>query len=135
MAYPGPARPRHPKRVVVLDFFRTDCKPCRNGLPKLVKLHKKLRSRGVQVVLVALLEDEEGEAKLDRFLARYPLPFPVLVDAYSNVARKYVATGDSVQIPALFVIDRNGVLRSRVGGVVDSKVLEKLQARIEELLK
>ena len=42
-AYRGKDRPRKPRQLVVLDFFRTDCKPCKKGLPKLVKLHQSYK--------------------------------------------------------------------------------------------
>lgn len=134
LAYPGKAKRHRPKRVVVLDFFRTDCKPCRKALPKLVELHKKFKDRPVRVVLVALLEEDEGQEKLDRFLKKQRLPFPVLVDAYALAGKKYVAKGNGVQIPALFVIDRSGVLRARFSGLA-SKSKATIHKTISDLLK
>jgi peroxiredoxin len=134
LAYPGRAKRHRPKRVVVLDFFRTDCKPCRKALPELVALHKKFKDRPVRVILVALLEEDEGQEKLDRFLKKQRLPFPVLVDAYAVAGKKYVAKGSGVQIPALFVIDRSGVLRARFSGLVP-KSKARIHKTISDLLK
>lgn len=134
LAYPGRAKRRRPKQVVVLDFFRTDCKPCRKALPELVELHKRFKDRPVRVILVALLEEEEGREKLDRFLNKRRLPFPVLVDAYAMAGKKYVAKGSGVQIPALFVIDRSGVLRARFSGLA-SKSKTTIHKTISDLLK
>jgi peroxiredoxin len=131
---PGQRPPLHPKAAVVLDFFRTDCKPCRASLPHLVGLHRKLAARGVLVALVALLEEDEGEARLEAFLKQTPLPFPVLVDAYGVVAKKYVRKGEGFQIPQTFVVDRQAVLRVRQGAL-DAKAAAALQASIEALLK
>jgi len=134
LSYSGKGRSYRPKHVVVLDFFRTDCKPCRKALPKLAALHSKLKGQRVKVFLVALLEQDEGQEKLDRFLKGKRLPFPVLVDAYAVASKKYVAKGSGVQIPALFVIDRKGVLRARRAGLQtkDQAALLKL---ITDLLK
>jgi len=134
LCYPGAARAHQPKHVVVLDFFRTDCKPCRKSLPRLVELHKQLKGKAVKVMLVALLEDDEGQEKLDSFLRGQQLPFPVLVDAYAVASKKYVSKGGGVQIPALFVIDRAGVLRARHGGV-EAKEQAALHKQIMDLLK
>jgi peroxiredoxin len=131
LAYPGPERPRRPKQVVVLDFFRTDCEPCRKGLPKLIDLHRRTEGKGVRVILLALLEDEEGESKLDRFLAENPVPFTVLVDAYAAVGKKYVEEGGKVRIPALFVVDRAGVIRERVDGLVAAGLDRVLRRALE----
>jgi cytochrome c biogenesis protein CcmG, thiol:disulfide interchange protein DsbE len=134
LAYPAPEKRGRPRAVVALDFFRTDCKPCKKALPKLVELHKKFAGKQLKVLLVALLEEEEGEDKLDKFLKENPLPFLVLVDPYGAAAKKYVAGKGGFQIPAIFVVDKDGVLRHRLQGG-DAEALTKLHHQIEELLK
>lgn len=131
---PDQRPPLRSKAAVVLDFFRTDCKPCRASLPHLVTLHKKLAGRGVLVLLVALLEEDEGEQKLEAFLKQQPLPFPVLIDAYGVVAKKYVRKGEGFQIPQIFVIDRKAVLRARQGAL-DAKAEAALLRVVEGLLQ
>ena len=133
-AYQGKAKPRKPKKAVVLDFFRTDCKPCRKGLPKLFKLHRKFKKGGVQVVMVALLEDENGEDKLDQFLKKNPIPFMVLVDSYGTVAKKYVVEDGKVKIPALFLMDHQRKLRHVVRGL-DEKSFQQLKSRLGKLAR
>jgi peroxiredoxin len=138
LAYPPPEKTGRPRKVVVLDFFRTDCKPCKKALPKLIELHKKLGGKSLKVILMALLEEDEGEEKLERFLKESPVPFLVLVDAYGAAAKKYISgksgQGSSYQIPSLFVIDRSGLLRHRLQGG-DAESLPKLHHQIEELMK
>lgn len=109
LAYQGKERAWAKKRPLLLDFFRTDCQPCINALPELVSLAEKHREAGLQVVMVALLEDKDGPQKLDRFLAERKLPFKVVVDATSSVAEKYL--GNPAPLPATFLIDRSGVLK------------------------
>jgi peroxiredoxin len=133
-AYPAPDKPGRARKVVLLDFFRTDCAPCKKALPKLVDLHRKLAGKPLQVMLLALLEEDEGEEKLERFLKANPVPFLVLVDPYGTAAKKYIADKGGYQIPSLFMIDRGGVLRHRwLGG--KAVMVSQLQAQIEELLK
>ena len=109
LAYPGPERRRGKKQPVLLDFFRTDCGPCRQAMPDLVSIYQELRARGLEVVLVALLEPEQGREKLTRYLEENKLPFPIVVDDTDHVAKKYL--GKTVKLPATFLIDRDGVLR------------------------
>lgn len=109
-AYPGKAQPRKPKQAVLLDFFATDCKACREELPQVIELARQRKD--IQVLMVAIPEAEEGEKKLDAFLKEHPLPFPVLVDSYQTVARKYVASRDSITLPALFLIGKSGRIRA-----------------------
>lgn len=108
MAYPGAEKKYAKKRPVLLDFFRTDCKPCIESLPQLVQVHQKFQSHGLEVLMVALLEDEDGRGKLERFLATQKLPFPVVVDQANHVSKKYL--GATVSLPATFLLDRHGVL-------------------------
>ena len=117
LAYPGAERPGRPKQHIVLDFFRTDCKACIKELPQFVAFHERHKGQGVQVMLVALLEEDEGTAKLDSFLARNPLPFTVLIDSYGSVAKDWVHDGSGIWLPSTFFIDRDGVVRKRLKGI------------------
>lgn len=134
-AYPGGERPNRPRRVVLLDFFRTDCAPCKKSLPKLAELQKRFAGKPIKVILVALLEEEEGQEKLDRFLKENPQPFLVLLDPYGTAAKKYIRNEKGgYEIPSLFVLDRQGVLRARTRGL-NAESQPKIQKLIEELCK
>lgn len=115
-------------KVVVVDFFRTDCKPCVKSLVALKKLHKAYgKDKRVRFLVVALLEQDGGEGRLEAFLKKTPVPFPVVVDAYDTVAKKFIAKGNSVQLPSLFVVDKKGVVRWRHTELLtDTKALDKL---------
>ncbi len=133
LAYPGRARAHQPKHTLLLDFFRTDCKPCRKSLAKLVQLHKRYQAKGLKIVLVALLEEQQGREKLDAFLRKRRLPFTVLIDAYGVAGKKYVKKGNGFSIPASFIVDRDGVLRQRFG-MIDDKAARSLSATLSKLL-
>jgi peroxiredoxin len=135
LAYAGEERRGRPRRAVVIDFFRTDCEPCKKSLPRLGELHKKLAARGLRVIMIALLEDEEGQEKLDRFLKQRPQPFLVLVDPYGAAAKKYLRSEKGgYEIPALFVIDKRGVLRLQARGLT-SELAPKVTKLVEDLLR
>jgi peroxiredoxin len=109
LAYPGPEKSYAKKHPIVLDFFRTDCEPCIKAMPELVALHHKFGPFGLEVVLVALLEEQNGREKLEAYLAQQKFPFKVVIDQSNHFAKKYI--GETVSLPASFMIDRNGVLR------------------------
>lgn len=114
LAYPGKEKSYAKKRPLFLDFFRTDCEPCKNALPDLVKLTNTVQPQGIDVILVALLEQDDGRQKLDRFLAEAKLPMKVVIDDNELFAKKYL--GDPVTLPATFLIDQNGVvLKAKYG--------------------
>lgn len=127
LAYPGPEKTRRPRSPVLLDFFRTDCPPCVQKLPELVRQHGRLKEQGITVVLVALLEPDEGEEKLRAFLARNPVPFTVIVDRYEDVAKRYIYDGRAAVLPSMIVVDAQGVVQA-VGRDLGGAVAEALQA-------
>lgn len=122
MAYPGHEKSWKKKREVLIDFFRTDCKPCMKELPQVLAYHQKHKDK-VQVILIALLESENGREKLDQFLKTHEFDFPVLVDSYETVAKQYIVNGETVTLPSIFYIDRNGTVRARFVGLKEN--LEK----------
>jgi peroxiredoxin len=109
-AFPGkPFRKGVKKCPVLLDFFRTDCEPCKKSLPELVETHKTYAERGLKVVLVALHEQTDGRERLRAYLEQHPVPFLVLEDPTDFVAERYL--GKSVSLPATFLIDPEGILK------------------------
>jgi peroxiredoxin len=130
-AYPGNERARAKKRPLVLDFFRTDCAPCQASMPELVQAWHDYNKRGLEVVLVALLEPDQGREKLQKYLERMKLPFLVLVDDNEYFSKKYL--GPTGALPATFLIDRDGVIRrSRYG--VKGAFKDTFASLIEQLL-
>jgi len=116
IAYPGKEVSWKKKKKVLIDFFQTDCVPCKKELPQVVAYHNKFKDK-VQVMMIALLESEDGRAKLDKFLKDNKIPFPVLVDEYENAAKKYIVDGETVTLPSIFLIDENGIVRARFVGL------------------
>jgi peroxiredoxin len=131
MAYPGEEKTWKKKKKVMLDFFRTDCKPCMKELPQVIEYHQKNKEK-VQVVMIALLESEDGREKLDKFLKEQKIPFPVLVDAYETVAKKYILDGETCTLPSIFFINREGVVLARFVGLkqdLDSSLKKALHSK------
>jgi peroxiredoxin len=108
LAYRGKEKSWAKKRPVLLDFFRTDCGACVNAMPDLVKLAERIQPKGVDVIVVALLEEEDGENRLRQYLAKDEFPFQVVVDPTGDTSKKYV--GDPATLPSAFLIDRNGTI-------------------------
>lgn len=109
LAYPGREKRWAKKQPLMVDFFRTDCTPCKKALPQLVALHELHAEEGLRILLIGLLErGDDGRDKLLKYLAEHPVPFTVVIDRNENVAKKYI--GEVADLPATFLIDRNGIL-------------------------
>lgn len=130
IAYAGKEKAWAKKRPILLDFFRTDCRPCREALPELRTLHERYQAAGLEVLLIALLEQENGRAKLEAFLKEAKLPFRVAVDESEHFATRYL--GKEAKLPATFLLDRDGkiVELRRKGGPVAEVFEPKIKALV-----
>ena len=114
-------------RVVLVNFWATWCGPCREELPQLAKLHDKYRAAGLVLLGVNVDDDPRKAAEL---ATRLGLRFPVLLDTDKQVSRRY----DMSAMPATFLIDRDGVVRSIHRGY-RAGFEQRYDAEIRDLLK
>lgn len=105
------------RHFVLLDFFSMSCRPCKRELPKVVEFYKRFRDRGVTVFLVALPEQVSDKARIRGFLTKNPVPFPVLLDSYENVAKKYIFDKGSAILPTLLLIGPDAKVKKRIRGL------------------
>jgi thiol-disulfide isomerase/thioredoxin len=115
-------------RVVLVDFWASWCKPCREELPVLETLHKKYASKGL-VILGVNVDKDERIAK--KFLSdnKLTLSFPLANDAKHEVAERYAPP----TMPSSYVIDRAGKVQFVHAGFRASDA-KKLEAEIAKLL-
>ncbi|MCL6565904.1 MAG: TlpA family protein disulfide reductase [Acidobacteriia bacterium] len=114
-------------QVVVLNFWATWCKPCREEMPLLEKIHREYTDRGV-VVIGASVDAQATEARIAPFVHEHGLTFPIWKGARLSQVEAFV--GEQA-LPATVLLDRQGRIRRRWLGVVREA---ELRARLEELL-
>jgi len=97
-------------KVVLLNFWATWCQPCVVELPSLLQLHHDQPD----LVILGVSIDEDTDA-YTRFIARHHVDFTTVRDP-SQSAPKLFHTD---MWPETYVIDRNGVIRSKYIGTQD----------------
>ncbi|MBU1078275.1 MAG: TlpA family protein disulfide reductase [Spirochaetes bacterium] len=119
------------KKIVVVNFWATYCKPCEKETPELIKMAKEYKDKDVVILFVSL--DKEGSKKVSPFLKEHKFEIPsedVLLDIYKITAQKYGVT----KLPSLFVVDKNGKITYSCVGYKKSN-LENVNRTLEELTK
>jgi peroxiredoxin len=98
--------------VVVLNFWATWCKPCKEEMPALENLHKRLGGKGLAVVAIS---DYEPKEKVLKFLKKFPYTFKILTDEKGKTSEAYKA----FHLPTTFVIDKEGMAVGKAIGPRD----------------
>ena len=95
--------------VVLLDFWATWCKPCREATPHLVRLHRRME--GKPFVLVGVSADQD-RAALEAYVAEEEVPWPQIWDGDHRVTAAFGV--DS--FPSYIVLDHEGRPVSKLTG-------------------
>lgn len=92
------------KKIVYLDFFATWCTTCREEMSRLKELNSRYKNDGLEVIAINV---QESPDKVNKFIAKYEIPFPVLLDEKAEVAKLYNLVG----FPFNLIIDGNGTIK------------------------
>lgn len=108
-------------KLVYLDFWASWCGPCRQSLPILNEIRGKFKSKGFEVVAVNV---DENLADALKFLSKYPVDYPILLDPNGSMPGVYQIKG----MPTAYLIDDKGkIIYKHVGfKKKDRKKIEKL---------
>ncbi len=102
----------HAGRPLVINFWASWCEPCRDEMPALGRLPKRLASSGLTVVTVAVADRESDAAK---FMREAQLSLPVLHDRDQRISRAWGAR----LLPYTVVLDRGHRIVARAQGEID----------------
>jgi len=120
----GPAELRG--RVVLVNFWATDCPTCVKEMPRLVETYTRFQPQGFEVIAVAMRHDPPNYVL--NYSEKNALPFKVALDPLGELAKAF----DNVKLtPTTIVIDKRGNVVTRILGEPD---FAKLDALIERKL-
>lgn len=115
----GPAELRG--KVVLVNFWATDCPTCVREMPQITATYGKYRDRGFEVIAVAMKHDPPNYVL--NFTEKNRLPFKVALDPMGELAKAY---GDVKLTPTTFLVDKRGAVVSRILGEPDFTRLHQL---------
>lgn len=106
-------------QVVLVNLWATWCAPCKEEMPVLQTFYDDYRDQGFVVIAI---NDGDPASDVREFVGDYALTFPVWLDP------TYIATEEAfhtLNLPASFVIDRQGTIQLAWVGRISSSMLEQ----------
>src|SRR5438105_5501245 len=113
-------------KTVIVNFWATWCEPCRDEMPSLQRLARRMADRNLVVLTVDVGEAPE---RIRRFLTQAGIELPVLLDRDSSTSRAWQARG----YPTSYVVGPDGRIRYYYVGALDwtservTRVLERMR--------
>lgn len=97
-------------KATLLNFWATWCPPCKQEMPSIEALWKKMRGEAFDIVAISV---QESRKTVESFMKEYPYTFPIYLDESGAVSGMFVSQG----IPTTFILDKTGkVIAGTVGG-------------------
>jgi peroxiredoxin len=97
-------------KVVLLNFWWSDCAPCILELPSLLELHRD--EPNLAILAVSIDDDPDSYSE---FLVRRHVNLITVRDPSQSAAKLF----HTEQWPETYVIDRNGIIRRKFIGAQD----------------
>ena len=97
-------------KVVLLNFWWSECAPCLEELPSLLELHHQMPSLAILAVSI-----DDDAATYSRFLVRHHVDLITVRDPSESAAQLY----HTDMWPETYLIDRNGIIRRKFVGPQD----------------
>ncbi|MDR2435463.1 MAG: redoxin domain-containing protein [Treponema sp.] len=99
-------------KAVFLNFWATWCGPCRMEMPSMEKVYQGLKDRGFEILAVNVGEQTK---QVSDFMRENKLNFPAALDENGIIGSYYGVQA----IPTTYILDRRGLIISRVVGAID----------------
>ena len=116
-------------KVVLVNFWATDCVTCVKEMPEIVATYNKYRSQGFETIAVAMRHDPPNYVL--GYVEKNKLPFTVALDPMGELAKAF---GEVKLTPTTFVIDKQGKIaqkNSSVKAADDSKAILELIEKLK----
>ncbi len=119
------------KDAVLLFFWSFFCGPCREEIPMINEMARSFSGKGLQVIGVNL-DGVEMKKAIQKFIVNEKIAFRIVFDELEGDAFRVADPYGVAGTPALFIVDKNGVVSYSAVGAVTAAALK---AEIEKAVK
>jgi len=98
--------------LTVINLWATWCVPCLKEMPELDRLRARLEKNGVD--LIGLNVDAEPDGRLQQFLRKVPVGYPIYIGGMSAISQLFAT--DELTVPLSVVIGQNGRVEQLISG-------------------
>lgn len=113
-------------KIVIINFWATDCKSCIEEIPHLIKLYDNYHSKGLEIISVSMYYDLPNHVVT--MGKNKKIPYDLALDLRGQHAKAF----SNVQLtPTTFLINSQGQISAKKIGLFDMIVMEK---QIQQLI-
>ena len=101
-------------KVVLINFWATDCPGCISEMPDLINTYNKYKSQNFELIAVSMFYDPPSHVL--NFSKNNNLPFPVVLDIEKKISAQF---NNVTLTPTSFLINHEGKIINRITGVIN----------------
>ncbi len=108
------------KKLLLINFFATYCKPCKQEFPGFSKLYEKY-GKSLQILAISVEKDNK---KISDFAKELNLNFPVFMDYTKASINQYIKPASTAALPTNILVGKDGVILE-ITTTLEEKTLEE----------
>lgn len=112
-------------KILILNFFATWCRPCREEIPDFVKFYKEYKDKGVEILGVSVVGSKEKNVK--DLIKKMKINYSVSMSD-GKIEKLF---GGIRFVPTTFIIDKKGNIVKKRIGMMNQEELKKI---VEEII-
>ena len=110
-------------KVLMVDFWATWCKPCKEEIPRFIELYDEYRTQGFEMIGISTDDVEVRLKDIELFFQElskegFDINYPILL-ADSDTIQRY----DVKLLPSAYLINRNGEIVKVFEGAQEDKTV------------
>jgi len=108
-------------KILIINFWATWCPPCLKEIPELVALQKQYSTKGLQVIGVAI----DDQNSVEEFLVSNKINYPILIAGVTGIALAQQLGNTVDAVPFTVVVNQQGqIIHQHPGEFSTEQIME-----------